>query len=192
MNHADLAASGTSRTYGTAVVFLLNSLFAPGGTAATAHQPYLRDTLAGQYRRYRVESVAWQMDAVINSAATGTYFVTARVIQPGDVSTIGATTVAVGAEKFQTWSEIMVASGPRQLVTFRGSSPVYKLLGLTRDEYEAQLETYSAAAGASPAQSLGFELAVAQLNGTGTDSVQVVGRIMYKSMWFEPIVVAQS
>jgi hypothetical protein len=191
VNDCDIVASATQYTFGTAIQFNLNSTFAPGGGAGRAHQPLLRDTLAAQYTRYRVRAVAWEIDFVCVSG-TDAFCVAVRLVQPGDASTIGAATEAVVLEKSQTWSHILVPNSSTVMAKFRGSFPLHTLLGLTTQEYEANVEDYAALVGASPARLLGLEVAATNINAGTATPVRGIGRLTFEVDYFQPTPIAQS
>lgn len=191
VNDCDTVASATQYTYGTAVQFNLNSTFAPGGGGARAHQPYGRDTLAVQYQRYRVHAVAWEIDCIAVSGADS-FLLSARLVQPGDATTLGGATVAVGAEKSQTWTQILIPNSSHAMGKFRGSLLMHKALGLGREEYESNTQDYAALVSASPVRVLGLELAVMNINSGTATSTRNIGRFTFETVYFQPTPLAQS
>ncbi len=192
-NDCTVSSSVTQNTYGTAVSFLLNSTFAPGGAAATAHQPYLRDTLAAQYGRYRVNAAYWELEfanGTYTAATVESGIITVRLIMPGDSTTIGASTTSVAAEKPLTWSKMIVPNTPAGHAVFTGGGPIHQLLGIPKQQYEANLEDYAALVSASPSRVLSLEVAVAFQSVSMT--ARGFGRIMYDVEYFQPVPVAQS
>ncbi len=69
---------------------------------------------------------------------------------------------------------------------------MHTLLGLTKQEYEANVEDYNALVGASPSRLLGLELAVTNTNAGTASSIRAIGRLTFDVVYFQPTPVAQS
>ncbi len=180
--------AGAVGVYGTEQVFRLNSIYDPDLTS-TGHQPYGHDTMATLYNRYRVNRVriclkisdpsadgvnfcAWVQDATNAYAVTGNTPDT-MIEKPGvmfrDINNTGA-----------------------QVVNYQQEFAIPHIMGITRQQFEADTLNYSAATGANPTLTPYIRMAICALDGSSTPTVRVQACLMYYVSFWERVTLGQS
>lgn len=180
--------AGTFGAIGTEVIYGLNNLYDPN-YSGTGHQPYGRDQVAALYQKYIVNAVKIDI-TFTNPSEDG--LVAAAMIQPS-----GASYAMTG--KYQ--DAVREAPGSclrpinntgKQVSKVVQYVSLQKLNGLSKVQWNTQLDTFGAAAGSSPT-SLSY-LRVAVGSDSGNTGGTLIGRVTltFYCKWYERIVLGQS
>lgn len=153
------AADGVlTNVFGVENVFSLNSLFDPDITAV-GHQPYGFDQLTLLYRKYKVYGVTITVrfsDPTADGQVCG-----AMITAPGSVTTLAAQTLTSAIEKPFVATKVINNTGS-QSATIRQFIPMYKAIGVTKLEFDANTEDFTGdTAGPSPVQQPKLRVAAA-------------------------------
>jgi len=184
------SSGGAANTAGTPQIYLLNSTAAPGGS--TAHQPYLRDQWAGFYAKYKVHRVR----AIITVLPYGPSLADTSVLQsalchativPGDAFSLLNQTAQAVLEK--DLAGMWIPSAAPQ--TFTLSWDIAKVCGITKQQFEANIEDYAAANGSSPNKAVVFHLAAMGMFAV-SKSVGYTVKFEMDTEWFEVVIQGTS
>ncbi len=142
-------APGSNQQAGTPVVFNLGSLFAP---EAGGHQPFGFDQMALLYARYKVHKVKIRVETMCLGSATnvGPGVQVIGIFPPGSAQTTSAVLTAYSMGENFNVSTKMVTSNLVAPVVFESTLDIATIAGLTKKEFEANIEDYSALVTASP------------------------------------------
>lgn len=175
-------ASGSSGyTIGATTYKLqLNSLFEP--LDGDPLQPYGFDQMAALYGRYKVHKVGVKLQW-FSHASPGTVGAFA-LHPPEDATTIASTVGFQTAAKSNVSTQIQAAatSGGGGVFTPLSWSKTYNLhevLGISRQEFESNVEEYSALVGANPARMPLLELGCWNMLGTASATYAVVITLVF-------------
>lgn len=182
--------TGAAGVAGTENAFSLNSLYDPDITGV-GHQPYGYDQMASLYSNYVVQSVSIQArfltiggsaDMCCILALTGQY----------PVSTTGLTVDAV-AEKSGITTKTLTASGVNRTVIIDVPQvALHRTLGLSRAQYDNEINTYGAVVSASPNTQSIVRINVASYNGTASEDATCQLTIVYRAKFYNRVVQGQS
>jgi len=182
--------TGSAGVAGTENAFSLNSLYDPDITGV-GHQPYGFDQMASLYSNYIVESVSIQARFVTIGGSADVCCILALTGQY-PVSTTGIT-VDAAVEKAGITTKTLTASGVnRTAIIDVPRVPIHRTLGLTRAQYENELNTYGAAVSSSPSTQSIVRINVASYNGTASEDATCQVTIVYHAKFFNRVVQAQS
>jgi hypothetical protein len=184
------SSGGAANTAGTPQIYLLNSIAAPGGS--TAHQPYLRDQWAAFYAKYKVHRVR----ALITVIPYGPSLADTSVLQsalchstivPGDAfSLVNQSTQAVLEKDLA--GIFLPSAAP---VTHKITWDIAQICGITKQQFEANIEDYAAANGSSPNKAVVFQLAAMGMFAV-SKSVGYTVVFEYDTEWFETVIQSTS
>lgn len=177
-------ATPTAFVFGTSVTLNLNDMFAPGGSTSSAHQPYARDTMATIYNRYKVVGVKLRVETGTvggDTAALG--FVGLCFGAPGANYNITGVTVQSASERPNTTVHSFCTY---ERVIYDQVVDLARLCGLSKKQFDADIEDYSAAVGSSPVKIPTMQVAVAS---AGVSNVNIPIKLMveFDVQWFERV-----
>jgi hypothetical protein len=183
-----VTSSATADTTGSAYVIDLGSLYQP---YVTTHQPYGFDTMATLYRRYRVNAVSIEL-TLLNPS---TSLVTAiwGVVPPGasfSLSTL-ANAQTVAEKPFFNTANLLTRDGGHCSKVVRMKLPAHVACGLSKSEFDANVEEYSALCTASPNRTPKLTIATCSPAGAATQ-LNFDVKICYHAEFFERIVLPAS
>lgn len=165
---------------GTQVQYYLNSVYDPY-VATGGHQPYMHDTMAALYNKYRVLNCRVQTLFTTPGASNDILCVMNTTANSSGGIT-GLQIYQVQEQPGCTWGHLP-SSGDRRCV-LEGNFSVAKVMGVepmvvrTGDEYEATV-------GSNPAKPGFINLNVGAFDGTGGISVQMQIIIEYDTLWYD-------
>ncbi len=140
-----IAAAASAYTFGTQQVLGLNDLYSP---IASTHQPYGFDQYSAFYTKYKVLSVRAKLDVQVTPAMNDIGFVAARVSPPSPSINLSASTLDQALERPDTtWSFVRPGATP---VSLNFSPKLHELLGITSQQYNADIDNFTALTSASP------------------------------------------
>lgn len=184
---------GTSGVFGTSNVFNLNSQFDPDQTGV-GHQPYARDQFAGLYGRYKVKKVT--IDVSFTNPSAGACLGCALLVtNPANGATLAGSLYDKIKERPLTWVGILNEGGGSQIVRFRKTFPVYKLLGVTKQQFDADVGIYDALSGNNPDSTNGItqlKVAICDMAGGSSATCLISVRITMHTDWYQRLTQAQS
>jgi hypothetical protein len=181
------ATAGFSYLLGTQEAFSLNGLYDPY-LSGTGHQPYGFDEFAALYGRYKVVMADVTVSAF--PASGNEAFVHAIVQGPNGGKTL---TSAVTQEVMEIPQVITMAvpSSLKSAATFKRRVYFPDVIGMSKLEFDAAIEVYTADTNANPAK--GIFLNVALSDSTGSSAAHVLEvRIDYHVDWFDRKIFASS
>lgn len=178
-----MSSGGAAGVFGTETSFNLNSMYAP--ETSGGHQPYGRDQMATLYRAYKVTEVDVVLE-VANKNSNAVYLA-ALLIPPSDTATLTAQSTALGYELPNAFMQIIA---PYQTKRIQLTIPLWKLIGCTKLQLDADIEDYAATVGNSPTVIPKMSVAVAA--DDASVAVEVAFRFNYRVQWFKRATLAQS
>lgn len=138
--------SGALGVFGPEHEFRLNSIFDPD-KSGVGHQPYGYDQLALLYRKYKVNAVAVE---IIFTDPSEDALVGAAIVQPpgGTFSLSGATPAQVKEQNMSTTRTINNTGS--QVVRIKQFFPLASISGLTKLQFGADVDLFTALVTANP------------------------------------------
>lgn len=179
---------GASGIYGTETVFRLNSPFDPDFTGI-GHQNFGFDQLATLYRMYKVNAVKIEM--VLTDPDADSLVVGATIQPSGSTFTLTGKAVDSIKEQPNSVTRSMVNSG-NQLSRIVQKLPLYKIEGLSKVQWDADLSEYVQTTGSNPPKTPYLRVAVGNLRGVGAGSVVVRTTLTMYSTFYDRITFSQS
>lgn len=146
-------------------------------------QAYMYDTLSGLYRRYKV--IGGRVTLKFNTVSSGPVWYAVRIHAPGDATDITGDFISDVKELPRTQVITHSNGAPTQELKF--DYKVWEVAGITKQQFDANIEDYSALVGASPARIPFMEVAIA---GPSTSGAGVVDfEIEFDCHFWSPILV---
>ncbi len=137
---------GSNQQAATALVFNLGSLYEP---RSGGHQPFGFDQMAALYARYKVHKVHILVET-IPSAVTGAAHQVVAIFPPGSTqTTTGALVAGNMGENFNVSTQMVIGNAVAP-VKYQTTLDISTIAGLTKSEFLANVEDYSALVTASP------------------------------------------
>ncbi len=162
----------------------LNALYDPQQAGTGDYQPYGYNTLALLYGRYLVKSAYLDIeffDPSVDGMTVG--------FKIGGSDPSG---LAINVAQQQPFTAIQTLSNTGdQRASFQIPVPIHSVLGLSQRQYEDELGTYGAVVGSNPSKIVNVRLFAAGV-GSGTPTVRVNVRIVYKAQWYDRTTLAAS
>ncbi len=166
-------APGANQQAGTPFTFNLGSLFEP---RSGGHQPFGFDQMAALYARYKVHKVKVKVETFpITASSTRSIGIQlVGIFPPGSTqTTLNVLTAVSMGENFNVASQVVLNSVYAPVVLER-TLDIATIAGLTKKEFEANIEDYSALVTASPTRFPILEVNLAPstaADGTGYQSI---------------------
>ncbi len=183
-----LTGNATPTLVGSSYVLQLNSIFEPLDTAAA--QPYGHDQMIALYGRYKVKDVDV---AITHGAPVALGNVLTLAAQPpeGGQTIVGADGSLIGARPnvASVFVPYLGATGPDM---WRRKYNIAELLGLTQQEYDANVEEYSAAVGTNPGRMPTLEIGGWNFAGSGSVSTSIFLSMIFTVQFFGRVGQANS
>lgn len=187
----DLTSAAIIGLTGAEAIYRLNDLHQPHhGGGGTSHQPYGWDQMKVFYRRYKVYAIGWKIE-FSNPSADGMYGVV--MLQPA-----GSTGVTVnltdGILREQPMTQVKYINNTgSQRMTISGFSPLYKIEGLKKIQYDAAIgDNYSADTSGSPALNQYMRVNAGDTTGTGGLTLHCCVKLTYYAELYDRKVLGQS
>lgn len=183
------AAVGGLGTIGSEFVYNCNSLFDPDKTGV-GHQPYGFDQMALLYKRYKVNAVL--VELTYSDPSEDGLTVVARFNHPGNnsVSMVGLDPTIV-AEQPRTVIRTINNSG-RQVGTIKQYFPIHAISGLTKLQFDADHDIFTALVGQNPQMTPEFRYAVANDRHVAGGTIVFKLRLTFYATLFERNILAPS
>jgi len=180
---------------GVEQVFRANSLFDPDVTNA-GHQPYGFDTLSSIYTRYKVESVEFEFVHSGQQQSAGSYGTLVLSVSPpaNPVTLLGVAVEVLMEKPGVVTVPIQEAFTKVPPAALRGRFNIRDLVGLTEQQFDADIEDYSALVTANPTNVPLIKYAVASNSANVISSAGsiVFTRIVYHAVFWDRVSLAQS
>ncbi len=189
IEYGSVTSAATAGTLGTQVYYNLNSLFA---VSAAGHQPYGFNTLETLYRRYKVDRVDVAIKFIAYDTSTIHMQALAMIIPPNATYTTSAVTLAVALEKPMTATAVIDPASAHTTAVIRQSFPMYELIGVTKAQFDANVEDYQALCTASPARVPTLLVNVANLSSAVATAIKTEVTLMFHCEFFERVILSQS
>lgn len=184
--HTITADGGTN--FGSETVYRLNSLYDPDLTNA-GHQPYGFDTLTSIYAKYKVTGVSVRI-TVTDPSADG--LAIGYILQP---STSGTTLQGMNMARAKETPFVTtkyINNTGRQITSLGFRAPIYKVEGITKLQYAADLTNFGAAYNADPASTPYIRFAALDTNNNLTATMKVRITLIYTARFWDRNVLVQS
>jgi len=184
-----LSAAATVNVFGAEQIFNLNSLFNPDRTGSN-HQPYGFDQLVPTlYGRFLVKRVQAEI-VVTTDAATKTMCV-AWSVQPANATfATNGKNVSDVAEKSMDSIIFLDATGTSRRKGF--ALDIHTIEGITRAQYDAELDDYSGTGSADPSKTPLLRMAAANLQDATAATLQCFVLLTFEAELYERTILAQS
>jgi hypothetical protein len=180
--------AGASGLFGTEQIFRLSSLFDPDLTG-TGHQPYGFDSLAALYYRYKVNAV--RVCLRFSDPSADGVLCAAQFQAPSVTQTVTGADVGAVMERAGVWTHNLNNTG-EQAIVLDQYFPMHVLVGVTPQQFAANLEDYQSLCTTNPARGPFLRIATAALDGSSTPTVRLEATLMFYSSFFERIGLSQS
>lgn len=183
-----LLASGTAGIVGPEQVLRLNSLYDVNFTG-TGSQPYGYDQCVALYRKYVVDAVTVKITWYDPNAEGMIAIVT---MQPSGSS---ATLTGQGIDALQmqpmTWTKYIPTTGGQQKV-FKQYMKIHKLEGITKTQFDGELDEYGAVYTTNPTNTPYIRLAVAAARGDTATNIIAKAELTFHTRWYDRIPLGPS
>lgn len=180
--------SGTLQLFGTEQSFRVNSLFDPDKTG-TGHQPMGFDQLMLLYFRYKVFAVKAEITWT-NPSADG-ITVGYKLNNPADGANLGGMSVDRATESLTVRCRKINDTGS-QVVRQTFYIPMYKLLQVTRLQFDSNLLDYTGSSTTSPGHEALLKLAVANPMNAVNQSVEYAVKFTFFTRFYQRVALLQS
>lgn len=177
-----LTTQGVIQNY----LYRLNSVFDPDYTGVGT-QPYGRDQLAALYGRYRV--VAASVFVTFRNRGDPDNGVMVA-IRPASNNTTPSTEKQLIEDRLSQYRIISGLSGSRTMTTLRGYYPMSRIFGKPSAVLRSD-DLFSAAIGTNPSHVAYLNVSLVSLNANSSPAEFTI-RIVYYTIWSEPLTVASS
>jgi hypothetical protein len=173
-------------TFGTALNIRVNNAYDP---ITGTHQPYGWDQMAALYRFYKVIGCRMKF-TLLNAVAAQPVILAIRPVPVNENLSIAGTNVGQALERPATIAVYSVSSGgPCPTRTLDVNIP--HLLGITKEQFLADVSEYSAATTAAPSRYAYVQIALAGPSIT-TSHAYVGIEVEYTIQYWQRITLAQS
>jgi len=166
----------------------MNSLYDPD-LSGTGHQPYQFDQIKTMYGTYLVHKCDWTI-TFFGAAVTGLW------VGVSIYNTIGGTSVAgftLDAIKERNLTKMIpLPSTGEQKVTLSGSTNLWDIFGVTKEQYLAEPQAYGSAVSGNPAYSVQLECVLVDPAARTSASVLVDADLNFKSQLWAYVPPTQS
>ncbi len=183
---------GSNQQAGTPYTFNLGSLFEP---RAAGHQPFGFDQMAALYARYKVHKVRIHVETLRTGNAGGTVNPACQVIgifPPGSTqTTLNVVTALSMGENFNVSTKMLMPTMIQPYV-FETTLDIATIAGLTKKEFEANIEDYSALVSASPTRFPFLEVNLAPNITTDGDDYSSTVTLTFVAEFWQRISLAAS
>lgn len=172
-------------TFGTTLNVGITNAYSPiSGT----HQPYGWDQMAALYRFYKVIGFKYRVTGIqyIGTSATA---LGVREVPVNENSTMSSTNLAQQLERPGSKVKFLVA-GAGQPPSIEGSVDIPKVMGVTQEQFDADVSEYAALCTAAPSRYPYVQVAIAGVNSSA--SAYVVIECEYVVHFWQRITQAQS
>ncbi len=179
---------GSNQQAGAPQVFNLGSLFAP---EAGGHQPFGFDQMAALYARYKVHKVRIRVETIQTTTSTGASQVVG-IFPPGStMTTLNVLTAQTMGENFNVSTKVMhpLSTSP---TVYSTTLDIATIAGLTKREFEANIEDYSALVSASPVRYPFLEVNLAPLALGNGDAYSSCVTLTFVAEFWQRISLAAS
>ncbi len=172
---------GSNQQAGTPFTFNLGSLFEP---RSGGHQPFGFDQMAALYARYKVHKVRVRVETFRLGTVTLPATQVIGIFPPGSTqTTLNVVTAMSMGENFNVSTKVHLPSVIAPVV-FETTLDIATIAGLTKKEFEANIEDYSALVSASPTRFPILEVNLApNLTTEGDDHASVVTLTFVAEFW---------
>ncbi len=176
---------GTSGIAGTVQEMRLNSLYDPNATG-TGHQPYGYDQWAALYGRYKVN--ACTVDLVFTTPGAANDLCCSAIVQGpgGGLSLTGLSTDRL-TELPMVANATLSSAGTRQ-ARIRRRFVLHEIFGVTKQQFDSNVEDYAAAVGASPVRTAVLGFVVSSYSGATDEACSCRCLLTYEVEWFDRVV----
>ncbi len=181
---------GSNNQAGTPLTFNLGSLFAP---IAGGHQPFGFDQMAALYARYKVHKVKIRVETFMNSATSVAGAVQVIGIFPPGSSqtTLNVLNAYAMGENYNVSTNVIQFNAVRPVV-YETTLDIATIAGLTKKEFEANIEDYSALVSASPTRFPFLEVNLAPFTAANGDLYSSGVTLTFVAEFWQRISLAQS
>jgi len=174
----------TSNKLGSATVVSLNDIFSPGG--AGAHQPYGRDQMAALYGAYKVHAVI--MRVAHQQSVVGTPNASTLIMGINSPSS-GITYTGLDLQTAMEQPSVeWVQSSWGFMREFTKRFDIARIVGVSKEEFQADTSVYAALAGASPSKTCSVSFACGSETAGTTSSICLTVELTYVVEWFQRII----
>lgn len=180
--------SGVLGIYGVEQIFRLNSLYDPD-YSGVGHQPYGFDQVAALYRQYKVNACKIQL--IWTNPSEDGMICAAAVQGSGGSFALTSNGIDVLKEQPMTVTRELNNTGSQRAIVNQ-YFPLSVVEGVSKLQFNTNLEDYSAAVNANPVRTPYLRLAVASSNGTNGASCYVRVMITYYCHFYQRKTQAQS
>lgn len=188
-SQTDTYTAGASGITGVEQAFRLNSMFDPDFTGA-GHQPYGYDQLALLYKKYKVTSVDIAIKAT--DPSEDGMFICAMVGSFNNIYTLAGRSYDQVNEKPNAMTRAVNNTGSQQS-TVRQHVPLWKVTGLSKAQYDANITDYSGLfAGPTVTDTPWLRVNAGSVRGLTGGTIKIQVEIIFHVQCYERLTLNQS
>lgn len=183
--------AGTSGVVGTAIAFNLNNINDPNlaGGASGGHQPYGHDTLATVYNKYKVSGV--KIEAHFSDPSEDGIYILMEATGQTATSTMAGSSINYATERPMVVTRYLNDTGSQQLKVSQ-FFPIHTLLGITKTQFNADTNQYSANMNDNPAAIPKLYIGLGSLRGSSAANAKCTVKLTYYTMCYDRLILGQS
>jgi hypothetical protein len=182
--------NGAAGVFNSTQQYRLNSLYDPDHTGA-GHQPYGYDQITAIYQKYKVYRCDVELTFWFPSQAM---YAAIQFLGPDDASTLTGMTPDIAGER-PTCELLPLAAASKDPVKVRKTIDIARVIGMTRAQFDADLDGTCAQQNANPLRPVYMQLAIADPTSTyaqGAQSAYCQVKLVYHARVWSRHTQAQS
>lgn len=175
-------AVGAAGILGSIQEYNLNSVYDPDETGG-GHQCYGFDTMATIYSRYKVTGC--KVEITFNDPTIDAMAIAYQLTNPSTASETIASLSPYQVQERQMGGTFTINNTGSQERKKRFYVPMWKASGLTKLQFDADPDNYTAGVGGDPGSKIQFQVACADIRGGSSGSVMYEIRLTYDVMFYQ-------
>lgn len=182
-------APGSTGLFGSEHKFNLNSQYDFDQTLI-GHQPYGRDTLDSLYSRYKVTGLSWDL-MIMDPSQDGVLIGIVWNTPSDQISLTG--NIPERIREIPRTRIVNINNTGSQKMHVRGHQPMYKMCQVTKLQFDADIERFSAVSSSNPAAIPGMRIAASNIDDSYSQStITVLFKFNLETMWYQRKILATS
>lgn len=180
---------GTAGVIGNQQKWVLNDCYDVDNTGV-GHQPYGFDALSVAYGRYKV--IGATVEITVNDPDADGVAFCYMIANPSNSTDFINTKTPDVIREAQQGGMIMINNSGSQKVTRKFFVPMYKAAGVTKLQFNADPDNYTAGVTGSPSSKVALLTGIADLRGGSSATCLVSTKITFHAIFYQRKIMAQS
>lgn len=182
--------TGAAGIIGSVQVMTLNNIYDPN-QSGTGHQPYGFDQLAAFYGYFVVHHTKWRLLAT-TIGGTPEVCLAYQLYPAVSGVTIAGISTDAATEKAAVTTLPVGPSGVDRARMIQGESDIWKILGITKQQYLDNLDQYGAAVTTGPTVGAYLEFGIGSYSGNAGETLSVQVVMDFDVEFYSPKTLPQS